>query len=98
MFFFMSFGPTLSIMDNDNKKRKDTFIVNYESGENKDESKVETNSKNLVEGEDFKKLQKNAIKSRFKPLDYSKRKNSKYFVTLESGKKVHFGLPKYEDY
>ena len=98
MFFFMSFGPTLSIMDNDNKKRKDTFIVNYESGENKDESKVETNSKNLVEGEDFKKLQKNAIKSRFKPLDYSKRKNSKYFVTLESGKKVYFGLPKYEDY
>ena len=58
----MSFGSTLSIMDNDNKKRKDTFIVNYESGENKDESKVETNSKNLVEGEDFKKLQKNANK------------------------------------
>ena len=58
----MLFGPTLSIMDNDNKKRKDTFIVNYESGENKDESKVETNSKNLVEGEDFKKLQKNANK------------------------------------
>ena len=49
-------------MDNDNKKRKDTFIVNYESGENKDESKVETNSKNLVEGEDFKKLQKNVNK------------------------------------
>ena len=61
-FFFMLFGPTLSIMDNDNKKRKDTFIVNYESGEDKDESKVETNSKNLVEGEDFKKLQKNANK------------------------------------
>ena len=60
----MSFGPTLSILDNDNKKKKDTFIVNYESGENKDESKVETNSKNLVEGEDFKKLQKNANKIR----------------------------------
>ena len=58
----MSFGSTLSIMDNDNKKRKDTFIVNYESGEDKDESKVETNSKNLVDGEDFKKLQKNANK------------------------------------
>ena len=58
----MLFGPTLSIMDNDNKKRKDTFIVNYESGENKEESIVETNSKNLVEGEDFKKLQKNANK------------------------------------
>ena len=63
----MLFGPTLSIMDNDNKKRKDTFIVNYESGENKEESIVETNSKNLVEGEDFKKLQKNAIKLGFKP-------------------------------
>ena len=85
-------------MDNDNKKKKNTFIVNYESGENKDESKVETNSKNLVEGEDFNKLQKNAIQLGFKPLDYSKRKNSKYFVTLENGKKVHFGLPKYEDY
>ena len=60
----MSFGPTLSILDNDNKKKKDTFIVNYESGENKDESKVETNSKNLFEGEDFKKLQKNANKIR----------------------------------
>ena len=56
-------------MDNDNKKKKDTFIVNYESGENKEESIVETNSKNLVEGEDFKKLQKNAIKLGFKPLD-----------------------------
>ena len=65
----MLFGPTLSIMDNDNKKRKDTFIVNYESGENKEESIVETNSKNLVEGEDFKKLQKNAIKLGLKPLD-----------------------------
>ena len=65
----MSFGPTLSIMDNDNKKKKDTFIVNYESGENKEESIVETNSKNLVEGEDFKKLQKNAIKLGLKPLD-----------------------------
>ena len=65
----MSFGPTLSIMDKDNKKKKDTFIVNYESGENKEESIVETNSKNLVEGEDFKKLQKNAIKLGLKPLD-----------------------------
>ena len=37
----MSLGPTLSIMDNDNKKKKDTFVVNYESDENKDESKVE---------------------------------------------------------
>ena len=38
------------------------------------------------------------IKLRFKSLRYSKGKNSKYFATLESGKKVYFGLPKYEDY
>ena len=64
----MSFGPTLSIMDNDNKKKKDTFIVNYESGENKEESIVETNSKNLVEGEDFKKLQKKCNKIRIQTV------------------------------
>ena len=31
-------------------------------------------------------------------LDYSSRKNNKYMVTLSSGKKVHFGSPKYKDF
>lgn len=31
-------------------------------------------------------------------LDYSNRKNSKYFVTLKDGKKIHFGNPKFEDF
>ena len=33
-----------------------------------------------------------------KSLDYSKRKNSNYFVTSEDGTKIHFGGVKYEDY
>ena len=35
--------------------------MNYDNDENKDENKNETISKNLVEGKDFKKLQKHAI-------------------------------------
>ena len=31
-------------------------------------------------------------------LDYSKRKNSKYFIELDDGEKVHFGNPRYQDY
>ena len=48
-------------MDNNNKKQKVILLVNYDNDENKDENKNETISKNLVEGKDFKKLQKHAI-------------------------------------
>ena len=44
-------------------------------------------TKTLFEGEDFKKLRKQALKLGAKSLDYSKRKNNNYFVTLENGKK-----------
>ena len=53
---------------------------------------------NLVSGKKFKKLVRNAKKLGAESLDYSTRKNNKYMVTLPSGKKVHFGSPKYEDY
>ena len=52
----------------------------------------------LVSGKKFKKLVRNAKKLGAESLDYSTRKNNKYMVTLTSGKKVHFGSPKYEDY
>ena len=54
--------------------------------------------KYVVSGKEFKKLTKNAIKLGAQSLDYSKRKNNKYMATLPSGKKVHFGSPKYPDY
>ena len=56
------------------------------------------NDKNLVSGKKFKKLTRNAKKLGAESLDYSTRKNNKYMVTLKSGKKVHFGSSKYEDY
>ena len=54
--------------------------------------------KYLVSGKEFKKLTRNAKKLGAESLDYSTRKNNKYMVTLKSGKKVHFGSSKYEDY
>ena len=57
----------------------------------------DTPEKTLVEGDDFKKLQRKAKKLGAKYLDYSKRKNNKYVVEYE-GKKIHFGSTKYEDY
>ena len=54
--------------------------------------------KNLVRGKEVKKLIRNAKKLGAESLDYSTRKNNKYMATLPSGKKVHFGSSKYEDY
>ena len=54
--------------------------------------------KNVLTGEEFKKLIKNAKNLGAESLDYSSRKNNKYMATLPGGKKVHFGSPKYEDY
>ena len=56
----------------------------------------DTPMKKLVEGNEFKKLQRKAKKLGAKSLDYSKRKNNKYVVEYE-GKKIHFGSVKYED-
>ena len=54
--------------------------------------------KYILEGKDFDKLKKNAKKLGAESLDYSTRKNNKYMATLPSGKKIHFGSPKYEDF
>ena len=56
-----------------------------------------TPKKTLVEGDDFKKLQRKAKNLGAKSLDYSYRKNNKYVVDYER-KKVHFGSAKSEDY
>ena len=53
--------------------------------------------KYLVQGNDFKKLQKKAKKLKAKSLDYSKRKNYKYMVEYDD-KKIHFGSAKTEDF
>lgn len=52
-------------------------------------------SHNLLEGNDFIKLQQKEKELGAKYLEYSKRKHSKYVVTLSSGKKIHFGSPLY---
>ena len=51
----------------------------------------------LVQGVNFKKLQKKAKKLGADSLQYSKRKNSKYMVEYNN-KKIHFGSAKTEDY
>ena len=52
----------------------------------------------IVRGKEFKRLTRSAKKLGAESLDYSARKNNKYMATLSSGKKVHFGSPKYPDY
>ena len=51
----------------------------------------------LVQGDDFKKLQKKAKKLGASSLDYSKRKNYKYIIEYNN-KKIHFGSANTEDY
>ena len=53
--------------------------------------------KYLVQGSNFKKLQKKAKKLGADSLQYSKRKNLKYMVEYNN-KKIHFGSAKTEDY
>ena len=54
--------------------------------------------KYVVKGKDFEKLNKKARKLGAESLDYSKRKNNKYVVTLPGGKILHFGSPQYPDF
>ena len=72
------------------KKRMEKKVTTKDT--NKDSVK-----KTIVEGEEFKKLQRKAKILGAKSLDYSNRKNNKYVVEYE-GKKIHFGSNKYEDY
>ena len=79
------------------KKRKTSSINN----ENQDKPKkviYKDNPQNyLVQGEDFKKLQKKAKKLGADSLQYSKRKNYKYLIEYDN-KKIHFGSANTEDY
>ena len=63
-----------------------------------DEEESSDDDKYDVTGRDFVKLTKKAQKLGAESLDYSKRKNNKYVVTLPIGKKNHFGSPSYPDY
>ena len=74
------------------------FIVDDGYRHDVDLDYVPDNEKYILSGKDFKKLTKNAIKLGAESLDYSKRKNNKYMVTLSSGKKIHFGSSHYPDY
>ena len=53
--------------------------------------------KYLLQGDDFKRLQKKAKKLGASSLDYSQRKNNKYMVEYDN-KKIHFGSANSEDY
>ena len=80
------------------------FIVDdgYKHDEDPDyvpeEESSDEDDKYVVKGKDFKKLSKKAKKLGAESLDYSKRKNNKYVVTLPGGKKLHFGSSKYPDF
>ena len=83
---------TSSSGDGEDHKKRTKPIKILKKATSKD-----TPKKTLVEGDDFKKLQRKAKKLGAKYLDYSKRKNNKYVVEYE-GKKIHIGSTKYEDY
>ena len=53
--------------------------------------------KYLVQGDDFKKLEKKAKKLGASSLQYSKRKNYKYLIEYDN-KKIHFGSSNTEDF
>ena len=78
------------------------FIVDdgYKHDEDPDYSPKEESSddKYVVTGKDFKLLTKKAKKLGAESLDYSKRKNNKYVVTLPGGKNLHFGSSQYSDF
>ena len=79
------------------------FIVDdgYKHDEDPDyvpEKEESSDDKYVVTGKDFKKLTKKARNLGAESLDYSKRKNNKYVVTLPGGKNLHFGSSKYPDF
>ena len=75
-----------------------TYSIN---NENQDKPKKliqkDSPSKYLLQGEDFKKLQKKAKKLGATSLDVSQRKNNKYMVEYDN-KKIHFGSVNIEDF
>ena len=80
------------------------FIVDdgYKHDEDPDyvpkEESSDEEDKYVVTGKAFEKLTKKAKKLGAKSLDYSKRKNNKYVVTLSTGKNLHFGSSHHPDF
>ena len=79
------------------KKRKTSY-----NNTNLHDKQIKSNQKYspqkyLVQGDDFKKLQKKAKKLGADSLQYSKRKNYKYLIEYDN-KKIHFGSSNTEDY
>ena len=71
------------IVDDDYKHDEDPDYEPKDSSSSDEE-------KYVVSGKEFKKLTRKAKKLGAESLDYSKRKNNKYVVTLSSGKKSSF--------
>ena len=80
-----------------NKKRKTSFDNSDDQDKPKKSTQKDSPKKTLVQGDDFKRLQKKAKKLGATSLDYSKRKNNKYMVEY-NGKKIHFGSANTEDF
>ena len=70
--------------------------MEYQSVE--DRNFIVDDDKYVVTGKAFEKLKKEAKKLGAESLDYSKRKNNKYVVTLPGGNNLHFGSSQYPDF
>ena len=79
------------------KKRKTSSCNSVDQDKPKKLIQKDSLPKYLLQGDDFKRLQKKAKKLGASSLDYSKRKNNKYMVEY-NGKKIHFGSVKTEDF
>ena len=92
-----------SLIDIPKEEDKD-FIVDDGYNHDKDptyepnDSSSSDDDKYVVKGKEFKKLTKKAKKLGAKSLDCSKRKNNKYVVTLQNGKKLIFESSQYPDF
>ena len=92
-----------SLIDIQTEEDKD-FIVDDGYNHDKDptyepnDSSSSDDDKYVVKGKEFKKLTKKAKKLGAKSLDYSKRKDNKYVVTLQNGKKLNFESSQYPDF
>ena len=92
-----------SLIDIPTEEDKD-FIVDDGYNHDKDptyqpnDSSSSDDDKYVVKGKEFKKLTKMAKKLGADSLDYSKRKNNKYVITLQNGKKLHFGSSQYPEF
>ena len=80
------------------KKRETSSRNNVDQEKNqRNPPRKDSPKKKLLQGDDFKRLQKRAKKLGATSLDYSKRKNNKYMVEY-NGKKIHFGSANTEDF